>query len=57
MRLVAVFDPTVRQLIPELGKKLDISNNKAKTVLGWTPRSTEESILDTVDSLVQRGLL
>jgi nucleoside-diphosphate-sugar epimerase len=57
MRVVAVFDPSVRLIIPELGRTLEISNNKAKSVLGWTPRSTEESILDTVDSLVQRGLV
>jgi nucleoside-diphosphate-sugar epimerase len=57
MRVVAVFDPSVRLIIPELGRTLEISNNKAKSVLGWTPRPTEESILDTVDSLVQRGLV
>jgi dihydroflavonol-4-reductase len=57
MKVVAIFDPSVRQIIPELGRVLDISNEKAKRVLGWTPRSTEESILATVDSLVQRGLV
>jgi nucleoside-diphosphate-sugar epimerase len=57
MKAVAFFDPSVRQILPELGRSMDISNEKAKSQLGWTPRSTEESILDTVDSLVKGGLL
>jgi nucleoside-diphosphate-sugar epimerase len=54
---IAMFDPSIRQIIPELGKSESISNEKAKEVLGWKPRSTEESVVDTVDSLVKHGLL
>jgi nucleoside-diphosphate-sugar epimerase len=57
VKVVALFDPSIRQIVPELGRTLEISNEKAKSVLGWTPRSTEESIVDTVDSLVKGGLL
>jgi hypothetical protein len=33
------------------------NNDKAKRLLGWTPRSNEESIIGTAQSLVRFGLL
>jgi hypothetical protein len=33
------------------------SNKKACETLGWQPRGTEVSILDTADSLVKYGLV
>jgi hypothetical protein len=47
----------VRQILPELGKKKNATNAKAKRLLGWAPRSNEESIVATAESLVQLGLL
>ncbi|MBV4355857.1 SDR family oxidoreductase [Pinibacter aurantiacus] len=32
---------------------IELSNNKAKTLLHWNPRSKEEAILASVDSLIQ----
>jgi nucleoside-diphosphate-sugar epimerase len=57
LRIAAVFDPSIRQVLPELGRTMEISNEKAKTLLGWTPRPTEESVVDTVDTLVSGGFL
>jgi dihydroflavonol-4-reductase len=57
VRLVALVDPEVRQLVPELGKSRESSNEKARRLLGWTPRSNEEAILATAESLVRLGLL
>jgi nucleoside-diphosphate-sugar epimerase len=57
LRLLAVVNPEVRQLLPELGKRKNGSNAKARTVLGWAPRSSEESILSTAKSLIALGLL
>jgi nucleoside-diphosphate-sugar epimerase len=53
LRLVALFDPAVRLVLPELGKKKNGSNAKAMRVLGWKPRSAEESILATAESLLK----
>jgi len=47
----------VRQIIPELGKIKNATNEKAKRVLGWAPRSREEAIVATAESLVRLGLL
>jgi dihydroflavonol-4-reductase len=33
------------------------TNEKAKRLLGWAPRSNEESIVATAESLVRLGLL
>ena len=57
VRLAALRDPAVKQIIPELGKKKNATNAKARRVLGWSPRSNEEAILATAESLVRLGLL
>ncbi len=57
VRIAALRDPTVRQIVPELGKRKNGTNAKAKRILGWAPRSNEDAILATAESLVQLGLL
>jgi len=57
VRLVAIWNRTVRQTLPELGKVKTASNEKAKRVLGWSPRSNEEAIVASGESLVRLGLL
>lgn len=57
VRLAALRDPAVKQVIPELGKFKNATNEKAKRVLGWAPRSNEEAIVATAESLVRLGLL
>jgi len=56
LKVVAIFDPSVRIVIPELGKAKEASNEKAKRVLGWSPRSNEESIMATAESLIRLGM-
>jgi nucleoside-diphosphate-sugar epimerase len=57
LRTAAVFVPRVRQVLPELGKRKNATNEKAKTVLGWTPRPKEECVVATAESLVRLRLL
>jgi nucleoside-diphosphate-sugar epimerase len=57
VRLASMRDPAVKQILPELGKHKNGTNQKARRVLGWTPRSNEESIVATAESLVRLGLL
>jgi len=57
LRIVALFDPSVGQIVPELGKRKTATNEKARRVLGWSPRSTEDAIVATAESLVLLGLL
>ncbi len=57
VRLTAMFDPSVRQILPELGKRKTASNAKARERLGWSPRSNDEAILATARSLIDLGLV
>ena len=57
VRIAALRDPAIRLILPELGKLKNASNEKAKRLLGWAPRSNEESIVATAESLVRLGLL
>jgi dihydroflavonol-4-reductase len=57
VRLASLRDPAVKQVLPELGKNKNATNEKARRVLGWTPRSNEEAIVSTAESLLRLGLL
>ena len=53
VRLASLFDPAVKVILPELGKKKNGTSAKAQRVLGWKPRSAEESIVATAQSLLK----
>ncbi len=57
VRLVALFDPSIRQFVPELGKVKRATNEKARRLLGWAPRSNEDGIVASAESLIRLGLL
>lgn len=57
VRTVALFDPAVKAALPELGKHKNATNEKARRLLGWTPRSPRDAILATAASLSELGLL
>jgi nucleoside-diphosphate-sugar epimerase len=57
VRLAAFRDPAIRLILPELGEFKNATNEKAKRVLGWAPRSNEEAVLATAESLIRLGLL
>jgi nucleoside-diphosphate-sugar epimerase len=57
VRIAAMRDPAVKVILPELGKRKNATSGKAQHLLGWTPRSNEESIVATAESLVRLGLL
>jgi nucleoside-diphosphate-sugar epimerase len=57
LRFVGIFDSTVGQIVPELGKHKDATSAKAQRVLGWEPLSAEDSIVATAESLLQLGLV
>jgi nucleoside-diphosphate-sugar epimerase len=57
VRLAAFRDPAIKLILPELGKKKDASGEKAQRLLGWSPRSPEDALAATAESLVRFGLL
>jgi len=57
LRIAALRVPLVRQILPELDKMKNATNEKARRVLGWSPRSNEECIMASAESLMRYGLL
>lgn len=57
VRIAALFDPSIAELALELGKVKQASNEKARRLLGWAPRSNADAIAATAESLMQLGLL
>jgi nucleoside-diphosphate-sugar epimerase len=57
VRLAALRDPAVKTVLPELGKKKNATNEKARRMLHWAPRSNEESLVAAAESLVKLKLL
>jgi nucleoside-diphosphate-sugar epimerase len=57
MRIGALFDPTARRTLPFLGKQSPLDTSKTRAELGWRPRSVDATVLDTAESLLERGLV
>ena len=57
LRIVALVDKSVGQIVPELGKAKNATNEKARRMLGWSPRSAEDAVVATAESLARLGLL
>lgn len=57
VKLAAWVQEDARFIAPKLGLKHEFSCAKAATLLGWHPRSARESIMDTAESLIARGLV
>lgn len=57
VKMAAKRDPAVAQIIPELGKYKNGTNEKARRLLNWQPRSNEDCIVATAESLIKLGLL
>lgn len=56
VRVVAIFLPVARLILPDLGVKKSYSNSKAKKILGWVPAySNEQAIIASAESLIKYG--
>jgi dihydroflavonol-4-reductase len=57
VRLLALVNKPVALIVPELGKTKNATHAKATRVLGWNPRSNEDALAATAESLLRLGLL
>ena len=57
LKILAIFDGEIRTVLPELGVKRVVDVSKARRLLGWDPRSNEEAVIATAESLVEFGLV
>jgi hypothetical protein len=52
---MAVFDGGLKTIVGDLGKRVEVSSEKARSLLGWTPMPVEDSIDDTAEALIAHG--
>lgn len=57
LKVSAMLDPTVRMVVPELGRTRRCDASHAEKVLGWKTRAVAESIVDCAQSLIVNGLV
>ena len=57
VKLAALRDPTLKAIVPILGVNMNASSEKAKRLLGRAPRSREDAIVASGESLVRLGLI
>ena len=56
VRAMALFDPGIRSVVGGLGKRTDLSSEKARSSLGWSPRPVGDTIAETGESLIRHGV-
>lgn len=57
VRIGALFNAEMAQIAPSLGSFAEIDTTKADRLLGWRTRTVKSTILDTANSLIERGLV
>jgi nucleoside-diphosphate-sugar epimerase len=57
VRVASLFDGSLRQLTPELGVRKRATNEKARRLLGWSPRGDRDAVVATAESLLALGLV
>jgi dihydroflavonol-4-reductase len=57
VRFLAMVNPPLKQILPELDKQRLVSNEKAQRVLGVTFRPARESILDGAQTLIDHKVV
>jgi dihydroflavonol-4-reductase len=57
VRFAALFDKSARWIVKDLGRRVKISNEQIKEVLGWKPRSLEEMVVSMAESMIEYGVV
>ncbi|WP_136707329.1 aldehyde reductase [Agromyces sp. H66] len=57
VRVGASVNAELRAVLPELSRSRRASSEKARRMLGWQPRSRDEAIIASAESLVRLGLV
>lgn len=57
VRAAADKNPVMRGMVKLLGVDMSVSNARACRLLGWSPRSPQEAIIATAESLIALGLV
>jgi nucleoside-diphosphate-sugar epimerase len=54
IRFLSLFDPSIKTILPQLGRTWIIDNTRMREVLGIEPRDTKEAVRETERWLAAR---
>jgi len=57
VKVFGLFDPATRQMAQMVGSEKFTPSDKARKILGWNPRNTDEGIRDTAIQIVEKGMV
>ena len=57
LKVLTLVNPPLKAVVPELGRERHCSNEKARRVLGWTPRTEEEAIIESAQTLIDLNVV
>ena len=57
VRIVALFDPTAKLVVADLGRVRQVSNERLRRVLNWQPRSLEEMTVSMGETMIEQGIV
>ena len=57
VRVFALFDPTVRVVLSDLGRVRNVSSERIRKVLRWQPHSLEEMTVSMGETMIQQGIV
>ena len=57
VRGMALVDGGIRSIVGTLGKRTELSSDKARSTLGWSPRPIDDTIAETGESLIRHGVV
>jgi nucleoside-diphosphate-sugar epimerase len=57
VRGMALFDGSIKSIVGTLGKRTDLSSERARSQLGWSPRPIEDTVAETGESLIEHGVV
>lgn len=55
VRAMGLFDPGIRSVTGQLGRKQEYTSAQAEELLGWAPRAIEETVVDCARSMLAAG--
>jgi len=57
IRIMALFDSTIRLAMNDLGTTQTVKNERIRTVLRWSPRNLDEMTTSMADSMIHYGVV
>jgi nucleoside-diphosphate-sugar epimerase len=57
VRIVAMFDPTVKTVVSDLGRVRRVSSDRIRRVLNWQPHTLDEMVVSMGETMIQQGIV